>query len=329
MSDHNPDEPAPSISDQQNDSLNESFHNRLEIQISHYSQLQKEVILDPQIEHQQRLLEIAQALDALCSENIFQVLGEIYLSKLNIYYFTKPLYVTASLIELINRYNRYRPQDSISGDRRLNLICAGLMYNLGLISNRLNLYKERKVLTAGQRNELRKNYPRQSMILAEKIGLNNPVLRDAITQHNVVSPSASFDALILRTPFIYAGIAMPEQAPANSLLINNPSREFARLYANKKLDPMLAGLFLKINGLFPIGSIILFETREKALVIQGPDEDNISSSRIRMLTNKSGIQLNRPGDTLYLHEADLDDINLSDHHQFPWVKFDAFAMWQQ
>ena len=54
------------------------------------------------------------------------------------------------------------------------------------------------------------------------------------------------------------------------------------------MDPVYGGLFLKINGLAPIGAILNYKSREKAVVIKGPVDDDISASTVRMLTNQNG-----------------------------------------
>ena len=82
---------------------------------------------------------------------------------------------------------------------------------------------------------------------------------------------------MMRTPFIYAGIAMSQNLLAGQRSIDNPSREFARMYANRELDPIYGGLYLKINGLAPIGSILKLESNERAVVVQGPQDENIAS----------------------------------------------------
>ncbi len=304
-----------------------SVHARLDKQIFAFAQLQKDICQQADESQREKLTGIAEALQTLCDENIYQVLGELYLMDKSNYHYIKPLYITASLIELIKRYNRYKMDEPIGQEQTQNLIFAALLYNLGLVSN--DLYKNNAKLSSDERNAIRKNYPQISLSMIQKMGFNHKILFDAVANHNVASNSPSFEALLLRTPFIYAGIAMPEQSSIGSQSINNPSREFAQMFAEKKLDPILGGLFLKINGLVPVGAMLVFETQEKALVIKGPQDDNISSSQIRMLTNRNGIQYNRPGDKLFLHKIKMNHKGLTDHHQFAWGKFAPFTMWQR
>ncbi len=304
-----------------------SVHARLDKQIFLFSQLQKEICQEADANHKNQLIGIAQALEALCDENIFQVIGELYLMEKSKYNYVKPLYITASLIELIKRYNAYTPDSPIEDDKKDSMIYAGLLHNLGLVNN--NLYNNEKTLSVEERNAVRKNYPQISISMIQNMGFNDKTLFDAVANHNVAASSPSFEALLLRTPFIYAGIAMPEQQRAADQQLINPSREFAKMFSEQQLDPILGGLFLKINGLAPVGSILVFETLEKALVIKGPDDNNISSSQIRMLTNKNGVQFNRPGDKLYLHKIKMNHKGIADHHQFAWGKFAPFTMWQR
>jgi len=304
-----------------------SVHARLDKQIYAFSLLQKEICQQAEPTHKNRLIGIAQGLEVLCQENFFQVIGELYLMEKSKYNYIKPLYITASLIELVNRYNAYKPEAPIDGDKKDSLIYAALLHNLGLVNN--NLYNNDKTLSVEERNAVRKNYPQISISMIQNMGFDDNILFETVANHNVASSSPSFEALLLRTPFIYAGIAMSEQSRSATQQIINPSREFAKMFAEKQLDPILGGLFLKINGLAPVGSILVFETLEKALVIKGPDESNISSSQIRMLTNRNGVQFNRPGDKLYLHKIKMNHRGIADHHQFAWGKFAPFTMWQR
>lgn len=306
-----------------------SVHARLDKQISAFAQLQKSICEQVDSSQKEQLMAIAQVFESLCHENIYQVLGELYLMERSKYNFSKPLYITASLIELIKRYNAYKPDDTISDEKKNSLIQAALTYNLGLVSGTLDVYNNNEPLSPEQRQAIRKNYPQKSISLLKQMGFEDEVLLDSVAHHNVASQTPSFEALMVRTPFIYAGIAMPEGRTVDSNLITNPCREFTRMFTEKKLDPVLGGLFLRINGLAPVGAILIFDTNEKALVIRGPGDDNISSSQIRMLTNRNGVQFNRPGDKLLLHKTTKINKGLSDHHQFAWGKFAPFTMWQR
>ena len=306
-----------------------SLHGRLDKLITIYAKFQHKVIFEPDSSAKDELTIIADKFKQLCDENIFQVLGELHISEISNYRFTKPLYITASLIELIKRYNQFKKQQVINQNDIVNLIYAALLYNIGLLQLEKNISANNKILTPQERQTLRKNYPAQSLSIMQKIGFTAPVCIDAVKHHNIASNNPSFEAQLLRTPFIYTGIAMPQFASINSTNMFNPSREFAQLFAHKQLDPVLGGLFLKINGLAPIGSIMLFSSREKAMVIAGPDEGNISSSKLRMLTNRSGLQLRRPGEIFYLHKTALTQKGLTDHHSFAWSKFAPFTMWER
>jgi hypothetical protein len=308
-----------------------SLHGRLDKISLQFVQLQKKIISDhgPTPSRGDELVDISNRLQQLCTENIFQVLGELYLAETSQYNFAKPLYVAASLTELINRYNEYAPQQAIDEQKRNSLILAALLYNIGLLQLEANIYAENKRLTPEEKHVLRVNYPAQSVKILTSLGIHDPVSIDAIKHHNVATEHASFDALLLRTPFIYCGIAMPQFINPGRDRILNPCREFTQMFAEKKLDPVLGGLFLKINGLMPVGSIMQFDSREKAMVISGPGSDNITSSQLRILTSKSGMQLSRPGETFYFHKTSLKQKGLADHHQFAWNKFAPFVMWER
>lgn len=307
----------------------DSAHSRLNWLISTFSALQKRIISEPDEGLSEELKDLSDMLKKLCDENIYQVLGELHLSEAKFYSFIKPLYIAASLNELVKRYNLYNPEKPISPEKNLDLIQAALLHNLGLLNSQYNVYSSQEILTSDQRNEIRRNYPRDSVAMAKKIGITTPDILETIEQHNTESGESSFEAQLLRMPFVYAGIAMRERNNRESLDIVNPTRQFARMFAEGKLDPVLGGLFLKINGLAPVGSILLFNSREKALIISGPNELNITSSVLRLITNRNGVQLGRPGEKFRLDRTKLEQKGMSDHHQFAWSKFSPFAAWEK
>jgi hypothetical protein len=305
----------------------DSIHSRLNWVKRAFSTLQKQIVGQPKAELRGDLAYICGQLINLCEENTYQVMGELYLSDFRHYASIKPLYVAASLHELINRYNEFYPDQLITTQQRHNLLQAALLHNLGLLNS--HLYNNKQELTDEERHEIRRNYPRASTQLAEKIGINESETLETIAQHNTEAEDPHLGAHLLRMPFVYAGIAMRERRQHEMLNIINPTREFARLFAENRLDPILGGLFLKINGLAPVGSILQFDSREKAVVLSGPDEDNIASSKLRMIANSSGVQLGWPGTTFRLDTTQLKQKGLTNHHQFAWNKFAPFAAWEK
>ena len=179
------------------------------------------------------------------------------------------------------------------------------------------------------KKQLRAEYPQRSADMLKAVGLDQPAVQDAVRGHNVASDNPSQDALLLRTPFIYAGIAMPQNLSPSSQSIDNPSREFARMFANRELDPVYGALFLKINGLAPIGSILKLESNEKAMVVRGPTEEDITSSTVRMLANRNGVQLMKPGEFYPLNKTPTRHRGLADHHHFAWTYFSPHVMWEK
>ncbi|MBL7003907.1 MAG: hypothetical protein ISR69_07775 [Gammaproteobacteria bacterium] len=306
-----------------------SLHGRLEKVSNKFIVLQEKIVNDVSIALKQDFDDIVTELIELCDEDINQVLGELFLYDLKKYFYSKPIYIAASLIELIKRFNVYKKQKVIKDDTKVQLVQAALTYNIGLIQCNKELYDTKKKLTVTEKRELRENYPTQSITTIIQMGIADPVTLDAIKNHNIAAKTPSFEALLLRTPFIYAGIALPENKAILENNLYNPCREFAKLFSESKLDPVLGGLFLKINGIAPIGSILNFETREKGVVIRGPSSSNVMSSLIRIITNKTGVQLRKPGEKFYLHQTKMLQKGLSDHHQFAWSKFSPFVTWER
>ena len=89
-------------------------------------QLQDELLNQADVGKGTRLQQIAALLIALSREHSDQVLGELFLSEHSNYNFTKPLYIAASLVELIQRYNLYAADASIDDDSLGEIVIAAL-----------------------------------------------------------------------------------------------------------------------------------------------------------------------------------------------------------
>ncbi len=306
-----------------------ALHQRLGDLGIEFHQLQNELLDQPDNGQGVRFKAVAETLMSLCNEQVEQVLGELFLSEHSNYSFTKPLYVAASLVELMKRVSGHDDSAAIDDDKRQQMVIAALGFNLGLLAYERQIYTGDKEYTLDQKKQLRAHYPQQSVDMLSAAGLDQPLIQDVVRNHNVASDNPSQDALMMRTPFIYAGIAMPQRLPEAGLAIDNPSREFAKMFANQELDPVYGGLFLKINGLAPIGSIVKLETNEKVMVLRGPQNEDIASSTVRMLANRNGVQLKRPGVFYPLNRTPSRHCGLSDHHQFAWTSFSPHVMWEQ
>jgi hypothetical protein len=306
-----------------------ALHQRLGDLSIEFHQLQNELLEQPESGHRQRLEAVADSLVLLCEECLEQVIGELFLSEYSSYNFTKPLYIAASLLELIRRLAVHDASKAIAEDKRQQMVIAALGHNLGLMDCERQIYADIKDLTLEQKKQLRADYPQQSAEMLKAAGLDQALIEDVVRNHNVATDNPSRDAMLMRTAFIYAGIAMPQKLSEASQAIDNPSREFARMYANNELDPIYGGLFLKINGLAPIGSIVKLESNEKVMVLTGPGEEDIGSSKVRMLANRNGVQLKWPGEIYQLNKTPSRHRGLADHHHFAWTCFSPHEMWQE
>jgi hypothetical protein len=306
-----------------------SVHEQLVGLCTTFHWLQDELLQQANAEKGARLQQVATTLIALSHAHIDQVLGELFLAEHSNYNFTKPLYVAASLVELIQRYNCHDVDAAIDENETEQLVVASLGHNFGLLAYEKQVYESQEEFSAIEKRQLREHYPQQSADILKAAGLDQPLIQDVVSHHNVASNNPSKHALMMRTPFIYAGIAMSQKLLAGQRSIDNPSREFARMYANRELDPVYGGLYLKINGLAPIGSILKLESNERAVVVQGPQDENIASSTVRMLTNRNGVQLLRPGAHYQLNKTPTHHRGLADHHHFAWSNFSPHMMWEQ
>jgi len=306
-----------------------SLHERLAQLCINFHQLQDELLNQADAEKGSRLQQIASTLIALGREQNDQLLGELFLSEHSNYNFTKPLYIGVSLVELIRRYNLYTDDAVIEDSKLEQMVVAALGHNLGLLAYEKRVYESQEEYSVEDKRQLREHYPQQSADILKAAGLDQPLIQDIVRNHNVASDNPSKSALLMRTPFIYAGIAMPQNLSAGQKSIDNPSREFARMFTNRELDPVYGGLYLKINGLAPIGSILKLESNERAVVVRGPQDESIISSTVRMLTNRNGVQMLRLGEHYQMNKTPTRHRGLADHHRFAWTNFSPHVMWEQ
>lgn len=305
------------------------LHQRLSSLCSEFRGLQLQIIEDASPALAKKFQTVASELTRLCEININQVLGELYLSGHSTYLFTKPLYIAALVLELVKRQEAYHDDLQIDSTKKELLVLSALGHNLGLVAYKEQIYGSLVKLALEDQKKLREEYPQKSADLLKAIGIDQLLVLEVVRSHTVNHESPSDDVMLVRTPFVYAGIAMPQSAMIKPDSFNNPSQEFARMYVEKKLDPTLAGLFLKINGLAPIGSILSFDTNERAVVIKGPPDGDITGSMLRILTNRDGVQRISPGPVFKLDDPDMQMSGIVNHRMFAWSYFSPFMMWQK
>ena len=213
--------------------------------------LQQKLVDSPSANLKEDLKRLTLMIATIASENLFQFMGELYLSEKNHYQFNKPLYIAVSLYGLMQRYNDYKPDEKIDSDKAQSLLCAALLHNIGMLrlGNQI-----KKTLNEEERSQLRAEYTEESLQTLKAIQLEDSTCYEAIKNHHVDGSSTGINGLLLRTPFIYAGLCMPENTQRGPVTLLNPCKEFTKLFASGKLHPELGGLFLKINGLIPIGA---------------------------------------------------------------------------
>jgi len=200
------------VSDESSDQTTEaaSVHERLGDLCINFHQLQDDLLKQAGPEQGERMRHLAAILIELTQQHLDQVLGELFLAEHANYNFSKPLYVGASLVELIRRYNQHSKDSTIDDDKRDQLVLAAMGYNLGLLADERRVYETQQELSPEEKRELREHYPQQSAKILESAGLDQAVIQDVVQNHNLVSDNPSKDALLMRTPFIYAGIAIPQ-----------------------------------------------------------------------------------------------------------------------
>jgi hypothetical protein len=135
-----------------------TIHERLGDLCIAFHQLQDELLSQADAEKGARLQQLATLLIVLSREHSDQVLGELFLSEHSNYNFTKPLYIAASLVELIQRYNRYAADAAID-DHRLEEMVIALGHNLGLLAYEKRVYESQEEFSVEEKRQLREHYP--------------------------------------------------------------------------------------------------------------------------------------------------------------------------
>ena len=112
-----------------------------------------------------------------------------------------------SLVELIRRYNLYTDDAVIDDSKLEQMVVAALGHNLGLLTYEKRVYESQEEYSVEDKRQLREHYPQQSADILKAAGLDQPLIQDVVRNHNVASDNPSKSALLMRTSFIYAGIA--------------------------------------------------------------------------------------------------------------------------
>ena len=98
---------------------------------------------------------------------------------------------------------------------------------LSELSTSFHLLQEKLINEPGPEQGEALQQSAQSLMALCEMHIDQMVIQDVVRNHNVASENPSKDALMMRTPFIYAGIALPQNRAVKQQAIDNPSREFA------------------------------------------------------------------------------------------------------
>jgi len=295
----------------------DSFHARLDKLVQRYRLLQKQLLLNmPFSEQEQQFVDrLIEQLVSMTEEKPHQILGELYLCDQRYSDFHRPVYAAAQVILLVQRFNSLKVEEAILYSELKQLILAALFFDIGLLQ---------PISDEGPDTDLklyREEFRNRSHSMLKSTGLDADLACQWILQSRFLK-NASQAAKLLQTCADYAQLAFP----AHQQGFTNASKVLASRLKSGEVDTGLASLLLKINGLSPIGSILQGSSGERYVVVRGPEPDDIKSSWIRLLTNRNGVQLKRPGERKRIGALDL---KMVDHHQFAWSAFGHYVMWER
>ena len=158
--------------------------------IASFNQLQSQLVASRARSRARTFENWRSELILLCEEQSTRYSASCSCRRHSNYNFTKPLYVAASLVELIRRYNDYSATP-IDDGKKLQMIIAALGFNLGLLAYEKQVYESHEEFSPEEKRELREHYPQQSADMLKAAGLDQAVMQDVVRNHNVASDNPS------------------------------------------------------------------------------------------------------------------------------------------
>lgn len=175
---------------------------------------------------------------------------------------------------------------------------GGLLHDLGKVYWPDDLYKKPRELTPEEWRMVQA-HPEDGVKVIERMGGASPTAIAVVREHHVRYDKKGYPTLEEgREPSFFGligGIADSYDAMTTLRPYQNafePSRALARMetLSETVFDPNLLEAFVKLLGIYPVGSLVRLSTGELALVTR-PGATDISRPLVRVLFDRSGRRL--------------------------------------
>lgn len=191
-----------------------------------------------------------------------------------------------------------------------NLGMSALLHDIGKIKIPIDIIRKPTGLTASEW-EIIKSHPvlgAEALLTAK--GLNRIAISVALEHHIGYDKKGYPQIELIERPHLYSRIvevvdiydALTSQRAYRKPTLQDNALRLIYSQAGKKLDPLLASAFVKLMGIYPVGSTVKLNTGEYAVVVK-PGKDDITRPQVLVILDSELKSIEPPELIDLLQEA--------------------------
>lgn len=187
---------------------------------------------------------------------------------------------------------------------------SALLHDLGKVKIPVEILKKATSLTRDEWEEMKMHtiYGAQSLLVAPNL---NKICSVVALEHHMYLDNSGYPKLPMITkPHIFSRVvqvvdiydALTSQRPYRKPTLPDNALRLIFVHSKNKLDPIIAKQFVKLMGIYPVGTVVKLNTQEYAVVIK-PGKEDITRPVVVVLLDENLKKLENPVRVNLLEEA--------------------------
>ncbi|MCX7832550.1 MAG: HD domain-containing protein [Actinobacteria bacterium] len=187
---------------------------------------------------------------------------------------------------------------------------ASLLHDLGKVKIPQEIIKKATSLTRDEWEMMKKHtvFGAQALLLSPNL---NKICAVVALEHHLNVDKTGYPSLpLVKKPHIFSRLvqitdvydALTSQRPYRKPTLPDNALRLIFVQSKTKLDPVLAKQFVRLMGIYPVGSVVKLNTQEYAVVVK-PGKDDITRPIVFVLLNEHMQKYEQPFRVNLLEEA--------------------------
>lgn len=187
---------------------------------------------------------------------------------------------------------------------------ASLLHDLGKVKIPQEIIKKASSLTRDEWEMMKMHTVYGAQALLTSPNLNKICSVVALEHHLNIDKTGYPDLPLVKKPHVFSRIvqitdvydALTSQRPYRKPTLPDNALRLIFVQSKTKLDPVLAKQFVRLMGIYPVGSVVKLNTQEYAVVVK-PGKDDITRPIVFVLLNEKMEKYEKPFRVNLLEEA--------------------------